>query len=204
MKLISRAPVRQAILVGDIRAKQKSVRRHLLERGEIPIGLEFVGGLVVVFAVVLLVGLRTEARGLTGKLGGMADRERWDAGMREREVIGAEVVAGFRLRIGRNLQAEAPRDLLCQRPDGGAFRARQHHVFGPAPRIQRIVVERDGRPGRRNQRMRRVILGALQPALLTAIGDSFVLDSWVGAILQQLAERDQRVALRAEAGRGVR
>ena len=70
MELIAGPPIRKLILVGDIDAEQKSELGGLFERGEIPIGVEFVGGLVVVFLVELFPGFLIKVCGLAGELRG--------------------------------------------------------------------------------------------------------------------------------------
>jgi len=45
VELVAGAPIGKLVLVGDVAAQQEAVLSGLLEGGEIPIGLELVGGL---------------------------------------------------------------------------------------------------------------------------------------------------------------
>ena len=55
---------------------------------------------MVVFTVVLLVGLLSETGRLAQEPGGMIDGKSRDARLCEREVVGAEIMAGFRRPSG--------------------------------------------------------------------------------------------------------
>src|SRR5262249_35451497 len=83
VKLFTGAPVGQLVLIRDVPAEQESELPRLLERRKIPILLEFVGGLVVMLAVVLLVSLLAPPGRFPGELAGVIDAERGDSGMRE-------------------------------------------------------------------------------------------------------------------------
>ena len=65
--------------------------------------------------------------------------------MRKREMVRPEIMARLRCRIRRDLQIDAVRDLLRQRVNGGPLRARDHHIFGAAQRIDRVEVQCDRR-----------------------------------------------------------
>ena len=160
MELVAGAPAGELILVGDFAAQQEAVFGGLLKGGEIPIVLKFVGGLVVVLGVVFLAQLLAVAGGLAGELGGVLDGESGDAGVREREMVGAEVVALLGLGVGLDGQVEAFGDLLRHGPDVGALGAGDDHVLGAAPGIEGIVVQVEGGLGGREQRVRGVVFGA--------------------------------------------
>ena len=60
--------------------------------------------------------LRPITGGLSGELVAFRNRERWDAGAREGEVIGAIVAALLRTRVRLDGQSESLGDVLDQRP----------------------------------------------------------------------------------------
>src|SRR5271157_3053611 len=133
VKLISWAPIRQFLLVGDILAQQEAELRGLLHGGKVPIFLKLVGRLMVVLGVVLLPHLLPIPFRLAGKFGGSPDGECRDAGMREREVVGAEIVALLGRVLRGNRQVQPFGDLLRRGQYRGALRAREHHILGPPP-----------------------------------------------------------------------
>ena len=81
------------------------------------------------------------------------DRESRDADFAEAEVIGAVVMALFRLRIRDNSQTHLSRDILRSRIEGGALRSVQHDVAHAAQLGDRVVMEIQRDAPRGNRRM---------------------------------------------------
>src|SRR5271157_429236 len=166
VELVAGPPIGQFILVGDLPSEQEPILGGLLEGCKIPVRLEFIGGLVVVVAVVIFPHPGAKTLRLPGKLGGVADGKSRDAAVGERKMVGAEVVALLRLGVGRNGQIQALGDLLRQRPDGGPFGAGDDHILGAAPRVQGVVVEIDGGLAGGIDRMADIVFRSLKAAFL--------------------------------------
>jgi len=99
VELISGTPIGE-FLIGDIAAQEETVFGGLRQGGEIPIGLKFVGGVVIMIGVVFQPLLVAVAGGLAYEFGSASDGECGDAGVGEREMVGAEVVALLGLVVG--------------------------------------------------------------------------------------------------------
>src|SRR3546814_6585679 len=94
------------------------------------------------------------------------ERHRRHAALGEREVVGAEEVAGFRAGVGGEAQVEALRggDQFVQQVLLRA--ARSAEVAGRAVRVERVHVQHRHRLAQRIQRAGGVVLGAEQALLL--------------------------------------
>src|ERR1019366_9159954 len=125
------APPRELVLVGDFGSQNESELCRLGHRGEIPVRLEFVGGLMVVLRVVSLEHPLAIARRLTVEFCAHADGERRNAGVRERKMVRAEIVALLGMGIRLNGKIEPFRDTLRYRQYAGPLRARNDNGLGP-------------------------------------------------------------------------
>ena len=164
MELLPRPPVRQLFLVCDLLAQQESILGGLLQRGEIPIGLELVRRLVVVLAVVLLVQPVRRSRPACPRIRWRAPIE--NAGMPAwRKKNGRSGNSGPARAAASGEIPRLSRLAICWAcGNGGSLGAGDHHS-GAAPGIKRVVVQIDGCLGRRNERMRGVVFRAASARL---------------------------------------
>src|SRR5471032_529284 len=159
-------PVRPGAGVGQVAAQSVQQAEVVRHAGERPGCAPLVRRLVVVVAVVVLFRLVAGRLAAVDPVVAGAEGNRRHAALREREVVGAEEVARFRLRIGgvRHVHLLGLGDQLVQQVQLGA--AGDGEVARRAVRAERVHIDHAGRLGQRIQRIGGVVLGAEQALLL--------------------------------------
>ncbi len=136
------------------------------------VGFPLVGGLVVAIGDVGFFDLLARRDAAVDQVVAGAERDRRHAALGEREVVGAEEVAGFGLRIRRSTSGSTAwrSSISWSSRSSLALPEVLKSRAGPV-RVERVHVDHADRRAQRIQRLGRVVLGAQQALLLGGDGE---------------------------------